>query len=129
MPPTPVWHAPILATAIAGLTLANNGPDGWAIPGTAIGSVALTFGFLDQLRRQRASPRRIRRPLRVLTFCGFIVAVSCAVVLLWGRIDLPDRSIRSTLTMVGAWIATVAVFAIGITTTNRVRQRWTGPPR
>lgn len=124
MPPTPVWHAPVLATAIAGLALINNGPEGWATTGAVVGGVALAVSVVDQLRRQRVLPRRMRKPLRAFAFYGFILVVSYIIAMAWDAIDLPDGSAQTALALAGAWLATTVVFALGITITNRARNRW-----
>ncbi len=129
MPPTPVWHAPILATAIAGFALINNGPAGWATAGAVIGGIALAFAVVDQRRRRRASPRRLRKPLRALAFYGFILVVSYGITVAWSVIDLPDRSGQSALTLAGAWLATTVAFGLGITMTNRARDHWAESPQ
>ena len=128
MPPTPLWHAPVLATAIAGLALINDGPDGWAIPGAVIGAIAVAFGIVDQLRRRRASPRRIRKPLRAVAFYGFILVVTYCILAMWGAIDLPDSAGQAAPVAFGAWLATTMIFALGIAVTDRMRNRWTESP-
>lgn len=128
MPPTPVWQAPILATAIAGLAMMNNGPSGWALAGAIVGPIAFVVAFVDQMRRQRVVPRRPRKPVRPILFYGFILAVALVVTLAWRTLSVPDHSARSALILAGAWSVTAVVFAIGITVSNQMRDRWTRQP-
>ncbi len=129
MPPTPLWHAPLLSTSIAGLALFRDGPAGWAIAGGVVGGVAVVFAAWDQLRRRRATPRRMAKPLRPLAFYGIILAVTFVIVATWGMIDVPDRSGPAVLALIGAWLATTVAFAVGIATTNRMRNRWAASQR
>lgn len=129
MPPTPLWHAPLLATAIAGIALINSDAGNWAIAGAVVGGVALVVGLVDQYRRRRASPRGMRKPFRVLVFYGFIVLVTLGILQLWSTVELNEPSARTATTLIGAWLATTAVFAIGITITERTRNRWTSSPQ
>ena len=124
MPATPVWQAPVLATAIAGIAMVNNGPEGWALTGAVIGGLAALFAAMDQLRRQRVLPRRIRKPLRVLPFYGVIVVVTLGLVDMWGQIDFPASAGRAAGVVFGAWLVTTAVFLLGITATNWMGKRW-----
>lgn len=125
MPPTPIWHAPILATALAGFALVNDGPDGWAVAGVLVGGLAALFAIVDQARRRRVTPRRMTRPARVVAFYGFILVVSGAIVIAWGALELSDSSGRAAVMLVAAWLATTAAFAVGISITDRMRARWT----
>ncbi len=125
MPPTPVWQAPLLALFIAGMTLPNSNVSfGWAVGSLVLGVMALVVCFVDQLRRQRVMPRRLRRPLRVLVFYGFMLVMALAVVAVWSRIDWPTGFWLQLFAVVSAWVATSAVIAAGIATTNRLRDHW-----
>lgn len=124
MPPTPVWHAPLLATAVAGGALLNSTADVWPRAGAIIGGIALIIGVSDQLRRQRVIPRRTKKPLRILAFYGFAMIVTFVIAGLWFMIDWPADLAPRVLTLLGAWLTTTLVFALGITTTNWARNSW-----
>ncbi|MGH1489126.1 MAG: hypothetical protein ACRBK7_06975 [Acidimicrobiales bacterium] len=129
MPATPVWHAPLLAASIAGFAVFSGGPDGWQMVALVIGVAALLIGVVDQRRRQGVSPRRTRKPLRVIAFYGVVAFVTYCTLALWSLVDWsPDLRPRP-LTLLGAWLATTLLFAVGITITNRMRGRWIGSAR
>ncbi len=129
MPATPIWHAPVLAAAIAGYAVAVEGPEGWRIPAAVVAGIALLVGLVDQIRRQRISPRRMRKPLRLVAFYGFMLVVIAAIAGLWFSIDWSANLGMQLLTLVGGWLATTAAFAVGISTTDRMRNHWSGSDR
>ncbi len=129
MTPTPIWHAPLLATAFAGLHLVYDGRDYWADIGAVVGFLAIGLAMADQIRRQRVVPKRLGKPRRALMFYGVMAVVTVGVIVLWSQVELPDRSARAALALLGGWLATTTVFALGITTTNRLHNRWTASPR
>jgi len=129
MPPTPIWHAPVLATAFAGLYLINTDRAGLADLGAVVGFLAVGIAIVDQIRRQRVVPRRLSKPRRALGFYGFMAAVALGLALLWSRIELPSGSTKATLVLFGAWPTTTAILIFGIATTNRLSGRWTASSR
>jgi len=125
MPPTPRWHAPLLATGLGGYGLVISGPgEIWAVLGAIVGGVAIVVGFIDQIRRQRAWPRRIRKPFRVLAFYAFICVAVYLTVGAWASIGWPSTWPMQMVTLGAAWLITAMVLTAGIEITNRMRNRW-----
>ncbi len=129
MPATPVWHAPFLAILIIALGIFYNGPAEWQVPAALVGFVVVVGGLADQLRRQRAKPRRLRRPWRLLTWYGVIGTVSIALFMAWDAVSWPAERVSRIAILVGGWLLTTGALGIGITVTNRMGDYWAAPGR
>ena len=130
LPPTPVWHAPLLSLALVAVALLGTGNTGWQLFGLIAGGAALVFGLWDTFRKRKATPRRMGKPWRIFVFYFIIVVVSLMLVnLIDGTIDnafdrWPDSMPMQLLTITGVWLVGAVLFAIGVATTNTIRDRW-----
>ncbi len=130
IPPTPVWHAPLLAATIISMAIVSSGdPEGWRPIALVVGAIALTIGLGDQIRRQRVMPRRLTKPLRVVAFYLFIFLVTLAISIPWFNVEWPAGTGARLVWLIGGWVLTTAIFALGVFVGNRVRNQWAGAPR
>lgn len=130
VPPTPLWHAPLLATLIVALPVALGGPSGLRLPAFVVGAVVAAFGVWDANRRRTARPRSMRKPVRVLAFYVVIVTTSIVIARFTGGAVTEiseawaERREVAALALVGVWLLATAAFAIGVHATNTWRDRW-----
>ncbi len=129
MPEIPRWYAPLLGALVVSISVMLSGPGLWRILAAIIVVATGLITNLDHLRRRRAKPRSRQKPRRIgILFASAAVATSVILQTLTAVLSpsfFADSSDARILTMLAiAWVVTAAVFAVGITATERMRSRW-----
>ena len=130
VPPTPLWHAPLLGLFVVSIAALIEGPTELRIPALFVAGVTAAFGFWDSLSRRNARPRGLRKPFRINAFVLATIAIpwlllaatSAAVAEVADSWSSQPGS--AVFMLIGIWLMTSVLFVASIWTTNTWRNKW-----